>query len=42
MREGGEEGLYLEQGSLCWVQLGVALNLWVQIDLFHKAVVILL
>lgn len=21
--------LYLEQGSLCWVQLGVALNLWV-------------
>lgn len=33
---GRESGLYLEQGSLCWVQLGVALHLWIQIKLFSK------
>lgn len=33
---GRDTGLYLEQGSLCRVQLGVALNLWAQIKLFRK------
>lgn len=32
----GETGVYLEQGSLCWVQLGVAFNLWVQRKLFSE------
>lgn len=29
--ERGEQAHYLKQGGLCWVQLGVALNLCVHI-----------
>lgn len=33
---GRESCLYLEQGSFCWVQLGVALHLLIQIKVFNK------